>query len=163
MKLFKKSKPQFQLYNSIENLPIYNWNKINTTNDLRYLAKDYDNAKVDKTYYDMFSQIYNQYYQHFGISDNLREYLKAKSSIEVMKYDYVVTNNSILLSRINIKEEEIQKLYESNQQDFFEQVEILTRWRKIPIDTKTMSVVEFNTILNQYQKEISSYGRQDKI
>ena len=76
LKRFFGEKPVF--YNSIENLPVFNWFKINETQDLSYLIINKEKARKfnNKETLNIWLKIYSEYLDNFGFNENFKKYLE---------------------------------------------------------------------------------------
>jgi hypothetical protein len=66
-----------ELYKSIDELPIYNFDMIRKTNDFRYLYKtnDIEKIKKDESLEKQWEIIFNEYINEFGLSENYKIHL----------------------------------------------------------------------------------------
>ena len=91
-----------KIYTDIEDLPLYNFDKIDTTGDLMWLYEDFNGrqAKIDTTdLKPIYDNIFNQYF--IALDDKsieLRIQKEAKIQILMLKYNTVVS----ILNRISL-------------------------------------------------------------
>lgn len=63
------------LYQNIDELPVWNFDMVNKTGDFKYLSKDL-NVKVTPDFENVWEKIFNEFIEEFGIDDNFRMVLK---------------------------------------------------------------------------------------
>ena len=95
-------------YNSIDDLPIWNWWKIAETGNLIYLHKDSDYTKTDYSLVSLWNSLQNEYLDTFGITDEFEQILKLKKKWIIKKSDYLLTGERFKLNEISMIETDIQ-------------------------------------------------------
>ena len=143
-----------KFYKDIDEMPIYNFEMINKTGNLQYLAKrDYKKVKVDKSLEVIWENIYNEYLQEFGINENFVMYLKYK--LEAIKY-YNNAYNKGLRHEINFA-----KLAEKNAEELINDgsdisvgdiASVMAKNMGFRINIKEISVREFYNNIKLMQK-----------
>lgn len=63
-------------YNSIKDLPIINFNEVITKNNLKYLIIEGKHTDAELTL--IWSNIYNEFINEFGLPENYKSYLRLK-------------------------------------------------------------------------------------
>lgn len=146
-----------KVYKSIDELPLWNWFRIQETNELKYLFKE----NVSKWEFFIFQlaevweNLYNEFINTFGISDSLREVLQIKKEIAVMRYKMVADDsNAYLQTFINIKEYELKQILgRLEKQEFTSAKVYIEKYMGFRIDLKTTSVKEYYEYLKVLEKE----------
>ena len=95
------------LYTSIDEMPIYNWFKCVELKDYSYCAKDRLKADLEACQI-KFSELYAEYVDTFGISQQLQDILGLQNEILVLKIDMVLTNDKTIRTFIELKELELK-------------------------------------------------------
>ncbi len=137
------------MFKSIEELPIWNFNKVIEKNDLRYLLKLDDYYKLPELKDDLnniWETIIDEFYNEFGISEKYRNTLLQEKDMAMMELEYALGNKS-LKTIIEIKKRNKKT---DNDDKFEEQVARLEIHFKIPIDVRKMSVQRYYTYIKLY-------------
>jgi len=132
-------------YNSIETLPIYNYNKIVETGDFKKYgvqsAEDWD--KIEREF---FNQI--------GYSEKYFEILRIKADLAITKAKYYKTNNKSLKTLIEVKKAKLNQITaEQTGGDFGLMVAQVSKFMGFRIDTKEISVKEFYNFIKLAQNQ----------
>lgn len=151
--LFKK----FEFYQSIDDMPIYNWLKIQDTNDLLFILKNkYQkcNDKQLKVLELSLQAMTDQFIDRFGVSDSYRQVLRLKGELRCKEIDYLTTGSRTHLTFIEIKKKELQALMDqSNKKDSVNVSVHVRKYNGGVLDMKKMNVVEFYEILEEIKRE----------
>ena len=94
------------MYESIDEMPIYNWFKCVELKDYSYCAKDRVKCDLEACQI-AFSELYAEYVDTFGISQQLQDILGLQNEIDILKIDMVLTNDRGYLTFIELKELEL--------------------------------------------------------
>jgi len=150
-----KLKDRYKVFNSIDSCPIWNYEKVKDTGNAIYICdvEDYSNITSQEYMNEAFDKVFNEFYNYFGISTDLIEFLNAKKAITILEIDYQLTKEPILASKLAQKKEEFQALYRTGENDIDKLAVQLSRWVKFDIDTKKISVKRFYNYLNSFIKE----------
>ena len=117
MKLVRIFGSKIDLYQSIEDLPIYCWFKINETNNLEWLLKkkvkvtDYHKQVMVATW----DKIIDEFVDTFGIPDKMKEILELKRDIFVLECEMFLSKDPLIKNFIKIKQFELRKLMETEK------------------------------------------------
>lgn len=151
--LFKK----FEYYKSIEELPIFNWFKIQETNDLKWLMKDPgDCTKGQVSTLETYMQkMTDEYVDTFGISDEHRRILMLKTDIACLEIDFLLNGDRKINTFLKIKRKELEKLITKSQsrETTNIQVHVSKYMGGSLINMRTTTVKEFYGILQEMKKE----------
>ena len=77
-------------YQGIKDMPIWNWNEIFSTGDLKYIFKECS-GRVSKSIGDHWDNIQDEYIAEFGLDENFKKelkLLKKKAFIKLRVYLY---------------------------------------------------------------------------
>ena len=99
-------------YDSIENLPIWNWWKITETGELKYLVKDGDNKDYPllETWYD----IHNEYLDNYARNDDFNNILRLKKKWIEKTSEFILTGDRFKLTEIDIINADLTEIAKSN-------------------------------------------------
>lgn len=145
------------VYDSIDELPIYNWIKCHEAGSTIYVYRleSYANRYETTESKTAFEKIYRQFFVKYGLTSEFKEYLEAKKKVLLKKLDAYLTDNKSLLTFVKIEEAEIKQKYESNikEVDYWNMVASLEEALGFQIDVHKMSVESFyNHLKNQTEK-----------
>lgn len=106
-----------KLYTDISDFPVYNWFKCIETRDYTYVMVNRKECKGDELVKCelVFSELYAQYIDTFGVGDNLQAIIRLQNQILSHKIDIALTGDISLETFIDIKEIELAKLMETKE------------------------------------------------
>lgn len=149
----KVSEPD--LYDDLEVLPVWNWNRVHETGDLKYLLLD-ERQEVPASAHRVWLKLNQQYMNLFGITKKYKDYLRLKKEIALLEMDAFLKNNKTLNLFADVKREKMRELFEAGDNvTFTESVGAVERYMGFQVDVRTTSVAKFYT----YLKMIKGNGR----
>lgn len=141
-------------FNSIEELPIWNWWKIAETGNLIYLhiLEDYE-GKEDYNLVSLWNKLQNEYLEEFGITEEFRKILSLKKKWINKKVEYLTTGERFKLTEIDIIESDIAETMDSKVAVDKDDT-IITLERKLgrELDPKQISVKKYYKYINHFSK-----------
>ena len=176
------------VYNSIDTLPLWNFNEVQKSGDLRYLYKlnHYDtfselskkeikehnkNILIDKKknggaickevdLNEIFNIIFEEYFEASGgIADDYKKIKMLEVKIQIMKCKRALTRDRSYNTFISIREDDLVRLKKNLiTSTYDDQLTSVEMFRKIEIDDKKMTVRKFCT----YLKKFNDYNKQQK-
>lgn len=152
MKLYQK------VFRDIDEMPIYNWNKIHETGDLKYLIKDGFKAESYEIRFLLkrWKKLYEQYVNRFGFSDDFLSILELEKNIALLKIEKAERGDENIQTFIEIDEIKLQKKkseLNSVKSDFFDIKAVVESSLGFHIDTKKCTVVEFYSYVKTLKKK----------
>lgn len=152
MKLYQK------VFRDIDEMPIYNWNKIHETGDLKYLIKDGFKAESYEIRFLLkrWKKLYEQHVNRFGFSDDFLSILELEKNIALLKIEKAERGDENIQTFIEIDEIKLQKKKSelSNvKSDFFDIKAVVESSLGFHIDTKKCTVVEFYSYVKTLKKK----------
>ena len=142
-------------YESIEDLPIWNWWKIAETGQLGYLYKDEkEYNKHDNSLVELWSKIQDEYLEEFGITDDFKEMLTLKKRWITQKANFLITGERFLLNEIEEIEIDLKEIENTNitvKKD--DTVIMLEEKLGRELEPKKMSVKKYYSYINYYSKK----------
>ena len=152
MKLYQK------VFRDIDEMPIYNWNKIHETGNLEHLLKD--GCKADK-YEKMallrrWKKMYEQFVSRFGFSDEFLSIIELEKNIALLKIEKAERGDENIQTFIEIDEIKLQKKKsELNgvKSDFFDIKAGVESSLGFHIDPKKCTVVKFYSYIKTLKKK----------
>jgi hypothetical protein len=159
--LFKRNKKRvLSYYTSIDELPVYNWFKIQETSDLNYLVKGSETGEV-LTLASIWQNLYREFLDTFGISDALRKSMELKRDIEMLYIEMAMTDDKSLMTEIKIKEWEQQESVKTQTTVKYNEVKVyVEKWLSFKLDEKTTTVKEYYSYLQVLEKEATKTLKQ---
>lgn len=151
-RIFSRSKKQEkqnvlyyeQLWTTIEEMPIWNWNKVIETGDLTYLFKN----RTEKTKYSnrlngVWLDLQQQHMTEFGIDDMVMARMRYIRNIINLNIKFVQTRDRSLLNLINIEEQKLKESEGSYNVRFYKVLDAVTNAKGFRIDPKEFTVIEW--------------------
>jgi len=143
-----------EYFNSIEELPIWNWWKIAETGNLIYLHKDSDYKENDYSIVKIWDALQDEYLNEFGITEDFREMLSLKKKWIIKKSEYLLTGDRFILNDIDRIESEIDSSTSNiSMVKKDDTVIMLEEKLSFPLDPKKMSVKKYYSYINYYSKK----------
>ena len=131
-------------YESIDELPIYNWFKVHETSSFEYLL--YVRKKLERwevrRLNELWMVLYKQYIERFGYSEQFIEVMSKKREIALLKVDYITSGDKSLKVFIQIAEKELEEMNGADV-DFYESKSMLEKSLGFYIDIHKMTVAEY--------------------
>lgn len=155
------------IYESIEDLPIWNWNKIHEKSDFTYLRVNRINGKVLKEHYHTlkkaWDKVYDEYINQFGFSEELLNQHQKIKEIALYKAQKIETGDQSLNTMIEIAEKELVGMRSAQNKggDFWQSKATIEELLGFQIDAKKTSVVEFYSYVRNLKNRKSSGRRTD--
>lgn len=114
MKLFNN---KIECYNSIDELPIYNWFKVNETNDYGWLLKKKLrlNDKQRLLLSEAWDKILSEFIDTFGIPEKMKDVLELKREIFVLKCQMTLGGDLLIKNFINIAEFKLKQILKEDK------------------------------------------------
>jgi hypothetical protein len=165
--MFFKSK--FEVYNSIEELPIYNFQKVIETGSYLYMVKNgtFKNKYI-KDVVGAWENCYNEYIQHFGLNSLYKSILAQEEKIAKLKLQRWLKDLKHLNAVIKAEETRLSEMLKPNKgkKSFEEDIAIIQKYNGVPLDAKTTSVKMFFTYVKLMEKESNEIkarnGKKDR-
>lgn len=145
-------------YTSIDTLPIYNWWQIHKTDNFKLLLiNPYNRASLEGLVL-IWKQLYDQYFEKFGLGDTFISILEKKKEIALLKCERWVSGDKSMETEIKVAELELDQLENLGGSDFLETKAFIEKTLNFQINMKETSVSEFYTYL---KTAIENGGRKN--
>lgn len=104
LNLFKK---KLATYDSIDELPLWNWVMIHNKQNTKYMAKnkDYDAIKENWQTQVAFEKCYQQYFDKYLITDDLVRFVEKKKKIALLEAEAHLNNRMAQLTLAEIEKQ----------------------------------------------------------
>lgn len=135
-------------YDSIDNLPLYNWRKINETNDLRWMFAS-GKGQVNRRIAEAWQTIYDEYIDEFGINDKYLQILELKREIVKLTAELALTGDRSIETFIDIAKWELTELLknEDKGQSFGTVKAYVEKYMGFHLDERIVSVRDYYNYL----------------
>lgn len=145
-------------YTSIEDLPIWNWNKIHEKGDYTYLRLHRINSQnTKKEHAEMkliWENMFEEYVQHFGFSKNFLDQLEKRKQIAFYQLEFIETGDTSLQTLIEITQRELKSLQVTDGKPAFWKTKALVEQLvRFQLDVKTTTVIEFYSHIEKLKQD----------
>ena len=147
--LFKPKKDR-RSFESLSDLPVYNWFKVNETNNLAHLLVVFReiNSKEAEFLSEVYHNLMTEYIDLYGVSQQFRQILLKKREIALYQCDLFLTGDKMFLTLIKIAQIELKELIEIQSDNDFEEVKaVISKHMGFRIDPKITTVTEYQSYL----------------
>jgi hypothetical protein len=141
-------------YNSIDSLPLYNWQKC-VNGSLKYVRtivkeEDEDNKEDEK----VFEKIYDEYIKRFGMGKLYEKWLKIMKKKAIMECDFVITQEKFKLTEIQIEEAKLKGMLDNKGEgtSIEKSLIYLGQWLGYRLNIKEVTTLEYFNLLEEYGK-----------
>lgn len=155
-KITEKKSKDTSFYNHIEELPVWNWNKIHETGNLNYLYINQDKYKFDifkSSLEDIWLDLLQQYFDRYGLPQKLARKFKLKKRLISIRCQFILTGDRSLLNEIALLEADLAMISPSKSKkgmDFNKFMwELRLRSGFSDLDPKKMSVVDHMDLIDR--------------
>lgn len=150
-----------EYYDSIDLLPIMNWNKIHETGDMTHLLvkKEKMNDEQIKLLLEVWRKLYDEYIDRFGFSESFQDMLTEKIKIGKLKLKKIITGDESISNFIRVHEIKLEALKSkamAGSSDIYkakQAIESSVKYRGIRISLTETSVREFYSYLQDIKKK----------
>lgn len=140
------------IYQSIDDMPVYNWFKCTETGDFSWCStsKKEDVNKCTAA----FNKMYMQYIDKYGVNQDLQQILNLKNDILIHKIDMALTGDRTIKTMIAIKELDLKKLTQDDKKTNINTSKVaIEKYLGIRINTKEVTVSEYYDYLEVIKLE----------
>lgn len=157
-----------KVFESLEDLPAWNFDKIQKTQELSYLLQlnDYGgtemsfNEKESKKLIGVWLELYFEYLDAFGITEKYKKRVELERDAVILEAEIVLGGDPIKKTWLNIKNRELQEMKDESENSksstFEEEIIVLMKWSGVAIDSKKITSLRFFTLRKMYNEEMSS-------
>lgn len=140
-------------YDSIEEMPLYNWHKC--------INGDYYYVRVDSRQNDLvecekaFKNVYDTYMEKFGIDKKFKDQVDIIKKIAFLQCDYLITKDQFKLTQIEVENAKLEMFKKDSSNNVTLQTTLiyLSKWLGYRLDWKEVSVFEYYTLLEESSKQ----------
>lgn len=149
-------KTKFEVYRSIEDLPIYNFKKVIETGSYLYMIKKGTfKRKYVKDIIDAWQDCYNEYIQTFGLNSLYKAVLMQEEKIARLKLDRWLKDLKHLNAIIKAEESRLSEMMKPSKgkKSFEEDIAIIQKYNGVALDPKKTSTKMFFTYVKLMEKQ----------
>ena len=149
-------------YQSIEDLPIYNWYKC-LDGEIKFVRKAENGTKTNDLI--VWERLHDEYIKEFGLSKVHAKLLKVIKDKALQELEYVITGDRFKLTLIEMEETRLKNMLATagSSVTVEEMIIHLSKWLGQWIKTKEISVKEFFTLQKEYERYLKAQnGKKDK-
>jgi hypothetical protein len=158
----------FKVFKRLEDLPAWNFDKIQKTQELRYLLhlNDYHETemsfdeKESRKLIETWIELYFEYLDKFGITEKYKNRIELERDAVILEAELALGGDPIKKTWLNIKNRELKELKEETENSksvtFEEEIIVLMKWSGVPIDSRKINSLRFFTLRQMYNEEMSS-------
>lgn len=161
MKFYKKSELNLNnIYDSIETLPIWNWNKINSTSNLDFLliSKFRKKSLLHKIWdfiwfntqniyikdlESIWLKIQNEYIERYDVSEQYKKLIEIKSNIALHKIDFYLYNKKVARTYWQIEELRLKDAISDEEISFEKSFILVQKYAGFQINQKILTTQEY--------------------
>ena len=138
-------------YQSIEEIPLFNWQKC-LEGDVKYVNLE---TKEDSGNQEAFTKLYDEFLQKRGVNKEYKKYLDILKKKALLQCEFLITKDNFKLTQIEIEDAKIVSLQKTSEEGLSidKTLIYLGKWLGYRLDWKIISVSEFYSILEEYEKQ----------
>jgi len=144
-------------YNDLDDLPKYNWDKLNKTGDLSFLLKYKPKFKIlkDSELEGVWEKMNDEFIMTHGLTDDHILLLKLKKDFILARAEGMVFGNLQKEMEADLLEVRINNIMQQSEGGVtdMELLDILEEVKGYPVDTKKISVNRFYSMVNNLAKK----------
>ena len=151
-------------YNTIHELPMWNFFMINKTEDYKYLFKVYDpNEKVTQKLVLLWQKINTELFDELGVSNEMQDHFRAIRRLNIAKIDALI-HGGAYLTLYELEQKQFERMKSNNsasEESFYKSKIGVEKVVGTFLDLKKISVYEYYQYV-EVAKEISKSNGKDK-
>jgi hypothetical protein len=138
-------------YTSIDEIPLFNWQKC-LEGDVKYVNLE---TKEDSGNQEAFNKLYDSFLQKRGVNKEYKKYLDILKKKAMLQCEFLITKDNFKLTQIEIEDAKIVSLQKGSEEGLSidKTLIYLGKWLGYRLDWKIISVSEFYSILEEYEKQ----------
>lgn len=144
-----------ELYNTIDEMPVYNWFKCIEVKDYKYCLRNIYVAKNEDLaiYKAQFEALYSEFIDTFGISDHLRDIIELQNEIMVYEIDKVLTGDKTLQFDIEMMQLKLADKLKVKQSKANTTKVAIEKYLGFRLNEKEVTVLEYYNYLEAIKED----------
>lgn len=147
---------QDRVFNSIEDMPIWNWIKVLETGKLEWIFIK-GKGRVTNKLAEHWLVLQQQYIDEFGLDEGYKQKLRLMSQLHNLRLNFVIDRDRSLLNEIKMIEIDLESSNTQQPMSFYEIVDHVEKYKGFSLDPKKTSVIKWYYSL----KNMSNDGKAD--
>ena len=131
-------------YKNIEELPIYNFNKVLETGDLKWIVASGDITHTANVVWDT---IIDEYSEYVGFSQSYIDYMAFSKKAALLTIQAYLEDKRHLITFAKVAQQQADAALGETENDFEKSVAIVSKYMGYRVDAKKTSVKEFYSII----------------
>jgi hypothetical protein len=136
---------------------MYNWNKVFTGGEIKYLLVNPADIVLTKDVQDAMDGLMNSYIDTFGLSKKVKKINRLKQQLIKKQLEYIERGVSIVQNDVKVLRRELEAMQEmvfiGSDKDFGKSHVLLQKWYGQVIDLKKISVYDYYLINESYVEQ----------
>ena len=136
---------------------MYNWNKVFTDGEIKYLLVEPADIVLTKEVQKAMDRLMNSYIDSFGLSKKVKKINRLKQQLIKKQLEYIERGVSIVQNDVKVLRRELEAMQEmvfiGSDKDFGKSHVLLQKWYGQVIDLKKISVYDYYLINESYVEQ----------
>lgn len=139
-------------YNSIDELPLYNWMKC-TDGKVQYIRKDIAIGTDEKDLL-AWEIVFDDYINRHGLNETYVKVLKVMKSKAILECNFVIDNDRFALTLLELEVEKLKRLLNNNGvgMTIDQSLIHLSKWVGSWINTKSITASEYFNLVKEFER-----------
>jgi hypothetical protein len=140
-----------KFYKSIEDIPLFNWVKVNA-GEMNFLLINKEDSTSNEELSEAWDILFDDYIEKRGLSKSYKQILNVMKKKAILECDYIVSGDLFKLTEIEIEEQNLKQLIGKDSVDMSveKSLIILSKWIGYRLDWKIITLNEYYLILKEY-------------
>ena len=140
-------------YKSIDEIPLFNWAKINA-GELQYIKKKDNCDSTEEELSNAWDELFDDFLTKRGLGKSYKRLLEVMRKKTILECDFIITGDAFKLTQIEIEEENLKQLIGKDEVDISVEKSLvfLSKWIGYRLDWKVITLSEYYIILEEYGK-----------
>ena len=153
---------EFKRYEHIDDMPLFNWRKVQEDQDYRYTRlEDIYKGEEEPEDYLAWDKVYESFLETFGVSEYYTRILELRLQKAIAQCDLVITEDRSHNNFIKRYDREITELMNrDNDMTLGDCISYVSKWQGYPVQQKKTTVREFYETLETMKKEANKQKEQ---
>jgi hypothetical protein len=140
-------------YKLIEEIPLFNWVKINA-GDLHFIKKEDDCIFTDQELSEAWDILFDDYLDKRGLGKQYKKLLDVMKKKTILQCEFIISGDLFKLTQIEVEEQNLRQLISKDQVDISVEKSLvfLSKWIGYRLDWKIITLTEYYIIMEEYGK-----------
>ena len=161
-------------FETLDDLPIYNFWKVRETGDFVYLFEDFKNEEAGKltkrkvwkgVLAELWRKMDAEFIENFALTDEFFNRLLIEKKIINLQLDYMLTKSSVIRARLKGEQQKLELNYQNEE---FKPVKLhefiagIEKYIGFQINEKEISTNKVYSYVKQMKEQAAQYGKENK-